>query len=75
MLSSTILLQCDVYISFLKPSEPSVKMPPKKKKSGKKKGKKSGKGSAVPVGGPEVDELSKDFFYTQIRDLENRIAR
>ena len=50
-------------------------MPPKKKKSGKKKGKKSGKVSAVPVGGPEVDELSKDFFYTQIRDLENRIAR
>lgn len=51
-------------------------MPPKKKKSGKgKKGKKSGKGSALPLAGPEVDEFSKDFFYTQIRDLENRIAR
>ena len=51
-------------------------MPPKKKKSGKgKKGKKSGKASAAPISGPEVDEFSKEFFYTQIRDLENRIAR
>lgn len=50
-------------------------MPPKKKKSAKGKKGKSGKGSAPPLGGPEVDELSKDFFYTQIRDLENRIAR
>jgi len=51
-------------------------MPPKKKKSGKgKKGKKSGKASAMPISGPEVDEQSKEFYYTQIRDLENRIAR
>lgn len=48
-------------------------MPPKKK-SGKKKGKKSAKPSDI-VEPTQADELSKDFFFAQIRDLENRIAR
>ncbi|XP_067662711.1 cilia- and flagella-associated protein 157-like [Haliotis asinina] len=54
-------------------------MPPKKKKSGKKKGKKSGKksgrGSPAKVSTEQLNELSKEFFLIQIRDLENRLVR
>ena len=54
-------------------------MPPKKKKSGKKKkGKKSGKKSANSQQLPAqegLNELGKEFFLIQIRDLENRLAR
>lgn len=54
-------------------------MPPKKKKSGKKK-KKSGRKSAkkTPSAVPSSDvlnELSKEYFLIQIRDLEERLAR
>lgn len=54
-------------------------MPPKKKKSGKKK-KKSGRKSAkkTPSAAPSSDvlnELSKEYFLIQIRDLEERLAR
>lgn len=56
-------------------------MPPKKKgkKSGKKKknGKNSGKKStsASPTGGEPFNELSKEYFLLQIRDLEERLSR
>lgn len=54
-------------------------MPPKKKKSGKKgKGKKSGKksGRGTPkFQGEPVNDMTKEFFMVQIRDLENRLAR
>lgn len=52
-------------------------MPPKKKKSGKKgkkSAKKSGRGS--PSKSIEtMNELSKEYFIIQIRDLENRLQR
>ncbi|XP_061169615.1 cilia- and flagella-associated protein 157-like [Saccostrea echinata] len=52
-------------------------MPPKKKKSGKKgkkSAKKSGRGS--PSKSIEtMNELSKEYFIIQIRDLENRLHR
>ena len=52
-------------------------MPPKKKgkKSGKKK--KSAKKSVknVPAAVPDLNELSKEYFLVQIRDLEERLAR
>ncbi|KAK3087928.1 hypothetical protein FSP39_012548 [Pinctada imbricata] len=52
-------------------------MPPKKKKSGKKgkkSAKKSGRGS--PSKSSEaLNELSKEYYLIQIRDLENRLAR
>jgi hypothetical protein len=52
-------------------------MPPKKKKSGKKgkkSAKKSGRGS--PSKSVEtMNELSKEYFIIQIRDLENRLQR
>ena len=54
-------------------------MPPKKKKSGKKKGKKSGKksgrGSPTKSSAETLNELSKEFYLVQIRDLENRLVR
>ncbi|CAC5417179.1 Cilia- and flagella-associated protein 157 [Mytilus coruscus] len=52
-------------------------MPPKKKKSGKKgkkSAKKSGRGSAKPPG-EQLNELSKEYYLIQIRDLENRLVR
>ncbi|CAH1270947.1 CFAP157 [Branchiostoma lanceolatum] len=57
-------------------------MPPKKKGKGKK-GKKSAKGSAKgsksgakpTSAGQELNELSKEFFLIQVRDLENRLGR
>lgn len=52
-------------------------MPPKKKKSGKKgkkSAKKSGRGSAKPQG-ESLNELSKEYYLIQIRDLENRLVR
>ena len=52
-------------------------MPPKKKKSGKKgkkSAKKSGRGSAKPQG-ELLNELSKEYYLIQIRDLENRLVR
>ncbi|KAI8514481.1 hypothetical protein Bbelb_070720 [Branchiostoma belcheri] len=57
-------------------------MPPKKKGKGKK-GKKSAKGSAKgsksgskpASAGQQLNELSKEFFLIQIRDLENRLGR
>ncbi|XP_041368419.1 cilia- and flagella-associated protein 157-like [Gigantopelta aegis] len=56
-------------------------MPPKKKKSGKKKGqgkksgKKSGRGSPSKSSVESLNELSKEFYLVQIRDLENRLVR
>uniref|UniRef100_H2YPP1 Cilia- and flagella-associated protein 157 n=1 Tax=Ciona savignyi TaxID=51511 RepID=H2YPP1_CIOSA len=59
-------------------------MPPKKKggKKGKKGGKKGDKddgGSAVGeksgTGGKELNELSKEFFLIQVKDLEQRLSR
>ncbi|KAK7504495.1 hypothetical protein BaRGS_00004361 [Batillaria attramentaria] len=54
-------------------------MPPKKKsgkgkKKGKKSGKKSGRGTPKFTGEP-VNEMTKEFFMVQIKDLENRLAR
>lgn len=52
-------------------------MPPKKKKSGKKgkkSAKKSGRGSAKVLG-ESLNELSKEYYLIQIRDLENRLVR
>lgn len=53
-------------------------MPPKKKK-GKKSGKKksaskSAKGSASKIA-EALNELSREFFLVQIRDLEQKLAR
>ncbi len=53
-------------------------MPPKKKKGSgkKKKGKKSGKKSAKASSQSEhLNELSKEFYLIQIKDLEARLAR
>ena len=56
-------------------------MPPKKKKGKGKKGKKAdGDDAGSPVGdkpgsGKELNELSKEFFLIQIKDLEQRLAR
>lgn len=51
-------------------------MPPKKKgkKSGKKK-KKSGKKSSTNAPLSDLNELSKEYFLVQIRDLEERLVR
>lgn len=52
-------------------------MPPKKKKSGKKgkkSAKKSGRASAKAPG-EQLNELSKEYYLIQIRDLENRLVR
>ena len=40
-----------------------------------KKGKKSGKTPGLESGVSDLDELSKEFYLIQIRDLENRVAR
>ncbi|KAJ8300128.1 hypothetical protein KUTeg_021647 [Tegillarca granosa] len=53
-------------------------MPPKKKKSGKKgkkSAKKSGRGSPSKSMSDQLNELSKEYYIIQIRDLENRLAR
>ena len=51
-------------------------MPPKKKSGKKKKGKKSGKKSAGPMTQKEqVNELTREFYAVQIKDLENRLTR
>jgi len=53
-------------------------MPPKKKKSGKKgkkSGKKSGRGSPSKSTSEQLNELSKEYYLIQIRDLENRLSR
>ncbi|OWF54650.1 cilia- and flagella-associated protein 157-like [Mizuhopecten yessoensis] len=53
-------------------------MPPKKKKSGKKgkkSAKKSGRGSPSKTSSEQLNELSKEYYLIQIRDLENRLAR
>ncbi|XP_064648997.1 cilia- and flagella-associated protein 157-like [Lineus longissimus] len=53
-------------------------MPPKKKKSGKKKkksGKKSAKSDKQPPASENLNELGKEFYLIQIRDLENRLVR
>lgn len=54
-------------------------MPPKKKKGGKKSGKKkSAQKSATPTSLKITDvfnEVSKEFYVVQIRDLEQKIAR
>ncbi|XP_048774461.2 cilia- and flagella-associated protein 157-like [Ostrea edulis] len=53
-------------------------MPPKKKKSGKKgkkSAKKSGRGSPSKSIETSMNELSKEYFIIQIRDLENRLQR
>lgn len=55
-------------------------MPPKKKSGKKGKGKKSGKNSATGVpaaasSGEQLNELSKEFYLIQIRDMENRLNR
>lgn len=54
-------------------------MPPKKKKAGKKSGKK--KSASKSTAGPGIsiadviNEVSKEFYLVQIRDLEQKIAR
>ncbi|XP_063433263.1 cilia- and flagella-associated protein 157-like [Mytilus trossulus] len=40
-----------------------------------KKGKKSGKGPGLESSASDLDEVSKEFYLIQIRDLENRVAR
>ena len=52
-------------------------MPPKKSGKKKKGGKKSGKKSAkaAPAAQEQLNELSKEFFNIQIKDLENRLER
>nr|XP_002123434.1 cilia- and flagella-associated protein 157 [Ciona intestinalis] len=59
-------------------------MPPKKKggKKGKKGGKKSAKddggsvsGEKTGKGSQELNELSKEFFLIQVKDLEQRLSR
>jgi len=55
-------------------------MGPKKKKGGKKSGKKKGSATKAPGGaGVNIDdvfnEVSKEFYLVQIRDLEQKIAR
>ncbi|XP_033758473.1 cilia- and flagella-associated protein 157-like [Pecten maximus] len=52
-------------------------MPPKKKKSGKKgkKSGKSGRGSPSKLSGDSVNEMSKDFIFLQIRDLEHQLMK
>jgi len=57
-------------------------MPPKKKKGKGKKGKKGGDAEEggppagdKPGSGKELNELSKEFFLIQIKDLEQRLAR
>ena len=53
-------------------------MPPKKKKSGKKKkksGKKSAKTEKQTGTKAELNELGKEYYMIQIRDLETRLAR
>jgi len=51
----------------------------KKKKGGKKSGKKKSANKTVKAGSTKVDdlfnELSKEFYLVQIRDLELKIAR
>ncbi|XP_069122408.1 cilia- and flagella-associated protein 157-like [Argopecten irradians] len=52
-------------------------MPPKKKKSGKKgkKSGKSGRGSPSKMSSDSVNEMSKDFIFMQIRDLEHQLMK
>ena len=55
-------------------------MPPKKKGKKGKKGKKDGDEGGPPGGdkpgsGKELNELSKEFFLIQIKDLEHRLVR
>lgn len=51
-------------------------MPPKKKSGKKKKGKKSGKKSARPTAAQDqLNELSKEFYHIQLKDLDNRLGR
>ena len=49
-------------------------LPVKMGKKGKK-GKKSGKTPGLDPSASDLDELSKEFYLLQIRDLENRVAR
>ncbi|OWF39566.1 cilia- and flagella-associated protein 157-like [Mizuhopecten yessoensis] len=52
-------------------------MPPKKKKSGKKgkKSGKSGRGSPSKMSADSVNDMSKDFIFMQIRDLELQLMK
>jgi len=55
-------------------------MPPKKKGKKGKKGKKDGEEGGPPGGdkpgsGKELNELSREFFLIQIKDLEQRLVR
>lgn len=40
-----------------------------------KKGKKSGKTPVLDSSNSDLDELSKEFYIIQIRDLETRVVR
>ena len=54
-------------------------MPPKKKKGGKKSGKKKSASKTSSKPGMSIDdvfnEVSKEFYLVQIRDLEQKITR